>query len=380
MSDVVNKKSRNNNQTTSGIFNNDSFTTTTTNSNKTANAKCINVIRKSNKKSRNNNFSFNSYMNMSIRLTKLITVNTNNKLNIKDKRLYKRIKQISFEDKEGNYAKYIKTYNSKSNEKIIKGIHNYSKHIFNGNSNSDSFFIFKNFLQSHNNYFIGLCNCNGDNGVLISNHIRENLPYDLNHAMSNKTLSPKEIRKYIMQSYAKENLLLLRNKKINSNLSGCCLLGLIYFPSKIVISQLSDSKAIIARYSNEWSWESLVEQHNIHNKGEIERIKKNYDVTNYKGNITRAFCNYELSFKGLSSIPEIKEYHFTKEDKFIVIGSRGMWRYVNEEEVVNIVKKFYVMNDIVTACEEVYKYTKNKWVVNKGNMTEDFTVIILFFE
>ena len=57
-----------------------------------------------------------------------------------------------------------------------------------------------------------------------------------------------------------------------------------------------------------------------------------------------------------------------------------MWRYVNEEEVVNIVKKFYVMNDIVTACEEVYKYTKNKWVVNKGNMTEDFTVIILFFE
>ena len=121
MSDVVNKKSRNNNQTTSGIFNNDSFTTTTTNSNKTANAKCINVIRKSNKKSRNNNFSFNSYMNMSIRLTKLITVNTNNKLNIKDKRLYKRIKQISFEDKEGNYAKYIKTYNSKSNEKIIKG-------------------------------------------------------------------------------------------------------------------------------------------------------------------------------------------------------------------------------------------------------------------
>ena len=88
MSDVVNKKSRNNNQTTSGIFNNDSFTTTTTNSNKTANAKCINVIRKSNKKSRNNNFSFNSYMNMSIRLTKLITVNTNNKLTIKDKRLY----------------------------------------------------------------------------------------------------------------------------------------------------------------------------------------------------------------------------------------------------------------------------------------------------
>ena len=57
--------------------------------------------------------------------------------------------------------------------------------------------------------------------------------------------------------------------------------------------------------------------------------------------MTRSFGDEVGHEVGVIVDPEIYEYEFVKEDKFIVVGSDGLWEFISNEEVVNIVKKFY---------------------------------------
>lgn len=36
---------------------------------------------------------------------------------------------------------------------------------------------------------------------------------------------------------------------------------------------------------------------------------------------------------GVSSAPEVMEFHLKREDKFIVIASDGVWEFLSNEEV-----------------------------------------------
>ena len=49
---------------------------------------------------------------------------------------------------------------------------------------------------------------------------------------------------------------------------------------------------------------------------------------------------------------------FKEEDKFIVLASDGLYEFIDSEEVVNIVKDFYLKDDIVSCCEFLYKEQK----------------------
>ncbi len=44
---------------------------------------------------------------------------------------------------------------------------------------------------------------------------------------------------------------------------------------------------------------------------------------------------------GVISDPEILEFNIGKDDKFIVIASDGVWEYLSNEDVINIVYPYY---------------------------------------
>ena len=66
--------------------------------------------------------------------------------------------------------------------------------------------------------------------------------------------------------------------------------------------------------------------------------------------------------KGIKFEQEVVKYEFDSKDKFIIIGSEGFWKYMNNDEVVDFIAKYY--NNGVTA-EEVSKLlvemAKDKW-------------------
>ena len=40
------------------------------------------------------------------------------------------------------------------------------------------------------------------------------------------------------------------------------------------------------------------------------------------------------------------EIEFNEEDKFIILASDGIWEFICNQEVVDVVKDFYLKNDI----------------------------------
>ena len=72
--------------------------------------------------------------------------------------------------------------------------------------------------------------------------------------------------------------------------------------------------------------------------------------------------------------PEILEHFFEKEDKFIVLGSDGIWEFISNEEVVEIVKEYYLQNNIEGAIEHIYNEASKRWLMEE-EVIDDIIVI-----
>ena len=71
---------------------------------------------------------------------------------------------------------------------------------------------------------------------------------------------------------------------------------------------------------------------------------------------------------GVISVPGLKfdyldiiEYKLTTKDKFIIIGSDGIWDFISNELAVKIVSKYYESNDSESATEELAKKARSLW-------------------
>ena len=291
--------------------------------------------------------------------------------------------------------------------KKIKSIHDISKTGISGEEkkvNQDRYFIFHNFMNNTENIYMGVCDGHGFYGHEISEYIKENLPMDLNHMLRNIKINNKEIlNEIICKTFEMENNSLSRNKQINSTLSGSTCVSVIYTPEKLIIANLGDSRCILGKFiNNEWKSESLSKDHKPNVLEEAERIKnaggrirpmKNQDgefvgplrVYLKEDDIpglamTRSFGDLYATTAGTICIPEITEHVFCKEDKFIILGSDGLFEFISNEDIVNIVKKYYNNNDIVGCCEFLYKESYRKWIVEEEDCVDDITIIIVFFE
>lgn len=49
--------------------------------------------------------------------------------------------------------------------------------------------------------------------------------------------------------------------------------------------------------------------------------------------MSRSFGDEVAASVGVSAEPEIKEWNFTQEDKFLILASDGVWEFIDSEEV-----------------------------------------------
>ena len=305
---------------------------------------------------------------------------------------------------------YIKKDNNniKNNKKKIKCIHDLSKTGLSGDEkkvNQDTYFIFKNFGNGFDNIYMGVCDGHGYYGHEVSGYIKENLPMDLNHIIKSRKLNllTDDLTEAITYAFITENNSLLRNKMIDSNLSGSTCISVIYTPLKLIIANLGDSRCILGKLINkQWKHENLSRDHKPTIKEEADRIiKKGGRIRQMKDDdgsfigplrvymkdkdmpglaMTRSFGDYFASTAGTICEPEVTEHYFKEEDKFIIIASDGLFEFIESEEIVNIVKDYYLKNDIVGCCEYLYKESCRRWIQEEEDTIDDITIIIVFFE
>ena len=86
-----------------------------------------------------------------------------------------------------------------------------------------------------------------------------------------------------------------------------------------------------------------------------------------------------MSKVGIVCEPEINEFYLSKEDKFIIIGTDGLWEYISSQEGIDIVKEFYIKKDIKGAGNYLYKEASKRWLIQQ-DIIDDITIILIFLD
>ena len=304
-----------------------------------------------------------------------------------------------------------KEYSFIKEEKTIKNIYSLCKRGYSGPGvkklNQDNYFIYKKFLQNDNFIYMGICDGHGIFGQNVSDFLVENLPNNLNQKfLSQNIYSLKSENIYDLstifeQTFIETNKQLNENERIDCSLSGSTCVSLIYTPERLICINVGDSRCILGKFvESEWLPMNLSRDHKPGDPDEKLRIEKRGGVVEafkdvvggyigpervwVKGEdspglaMSRSFGDEVAHKVGVIVNPEIFDYHLLSEDKFVVIASDGIWEFMSSDEVVNVVKDFYLKDDIEGAVNFLYKEASNRWIT-KEDIIDDITIIVVFF-
>ena len=275
-------------------------------------------------------------------------------------------------------------------------------------TNQDNFFIYNNFNNNPNYIYMGICDGHGMFGQGVSTYLVNNLPQNLNSILLNKNiknLSTEDISlltENVLSAFISTNEQLTQDDRIDSSFSGSTCVSLLYSPSRLICINVGDSRCILGKCVGEkWKAVNLSRDHKPDLPTEKERIEKNGGrVEPYKDNdgnyvgpdrvwvqgsdlpglaMSRSFGDEVAHLVGVITIPEITEYYFCKEDKFIILGSDGLWEFINSEECVQIVKDFYLDKNIEGALTFLYKEASKRWILEE-EIIDDITILIVFLK
>ena len=205
----------------------------------------------------------------------------------------------------------------------------------------------------------------------------------------------------IYNSYQKldENLHLKYSSSNICHLSGSTASIIFLFNSrncnKIITSNLGDSKIILISESNKIKELNVI--HTLDNQEEKNRVISHGAVIKrlntgplrlwfknkkYPGlSITRSFGDFESDSLGVLSVPDVKEYDLDNEQiKILIFCSDGIWRFLNNDKILNIVLPYYEQNDIKGATNKIRETAYNLWNIINPRGISDITVFILFFK
>ena len=298
--------------------------------------------------------------------------------------------------------------------KKIKEILPYTHVGFDGEepkeNNQDNYFVYKNFMNKKNYIYMSVCDGHGVEGHFVSDFIKEILPYDMSenlqafNILTENELEKEKIYDIIKQTFIEANEKLVNNEEINSLFSGSTCVSVIYTPEKLIIPNIGDSRAVLGRLinkeTNEYKAIELSRDHKPTEKDEEKRILENdgriqpfIEDGEFVGPqrvwikeeevpglaMTRSFGDRVAATVGVVSIPEIKEYIFNSNDKFMIIASDGVWEFISSQECIDIIKEFYDRNDLKGCCEFLYQESSKRWL-KEEEVIDDTTMIIVFFD
>ena len=395
----------------------------------------FNKMNISNNKSNNNNIEYNNIMPIyhsqnikreninelqqekninnenNIRSQKI----NNNELNKEKKKNKQRSQSTGITDPLQKENKIIKEKREDNKcQKKIKEILPYTHVGFDGEepkeNNQDNYFIYKNFMNKKKYIYMSVCDGHGVEGHFVSDFIKEILPYDMSenlkffNILTDNEKEKEKIYDVIKETFINANEKLVSNEEINSLFSGSTCVSVIYTPEKLIVPNIGDSRAVLGRLinkeTNEYKAIELSRDHKPTEKDEEKRILENdgriqpfIEDGEFVGPqrvwikedevpglaMTRSFGDRMAATVGVISEPEIKEYIFNPNDKFMIIASDGIWEFISSQECINIIKEFYNNNDIKGCCEFLYQESSKRWL-KEEEVIDDTTMIIVFFE
>lgn len=262
--------------------------------------------------------------------------------------------------------------------------------------NQDSIFQFSNFAGIPNCYLFGVCDGHGHFGKEISTFIKDRLP-QLLASDSNLIADPKQAIRSSVEILQREILL----HKYDTSFSGSTLNMIMILNSNIFCANVGDSRTVIGRKDlQKWTAVALSKDHKPDIPEERERIlasggrveayideetqepygplrvwMRNLDYPGIA--MSRSLGDSVAASIGVSSVPEITENVIGSKDKFIVMGSDGLFEFISNEDIVKIASIHWKKHDTENACFALAKVADERWRKEEDTI-DDITCICIY--
>ena len=174
----------------------------------------------------------------------------------------------------------------------------------------------------------------------------------------------------------------------------------------LICANVGDSRSILCSCNekNEWKASQLTKDHKPMEQDEYRRIissggtvsrminieKNNEEVGPYrvwgktqdKGPglaMSRSIGDGKAKKLGVLGEPDVYEYILNENDKFVVCATDGIWEYLSNEDVMNIVKEVYLNGEKAeNACDLLVKNATSIWKKENNTTIDDISCAILF--
>ena len=255
--------------------------------------------------------------------------------------------------------------------------------------NQDSFLVLQNEYNLKDFNIFSVMDGHGVNGHLVSRFVTK---YFTSFFKNNKKMnSSNEDENAICYRLKKNEYDILKrafrhaerdigkNSDIDANFSGTTC---------VMVFQVKGNKAIPLSFDQKP--DDPEESKRIkENGGEISQYEEDGEKSGpfrvwKKGEVypgiamSRSIGDLIASTLGVIPEPKFLEEKIDKDTKFIVVASDGVWEFLDNNAVRDIVMPYYEKNDPNGACKELIKKSTEWW--NKEDIVvDDITVVVVFF-
>ena len=273
--------------------------------------------------------------------------------------------------------------------------------------NQDSFLVLQSEYNLKDFNIFCVMDGHGTNGHLVSRYLMKyiNLFFKNNKKMNASNQNEDSIYHRLKKSdyhilrrlfrHAERDL--HKKSKIDANFSGTTCVMVAQIGDRFICANIGDSRAIMIKTGNEIVPLSIDQKPDdpeeskriVQNGGEISQYEENGEKSGpyriwKKGEVypgiamSRSVGDFIATSLGV--VPEAKfiEEKIDQDCKFIVVASDGIWEFLDNKRVGEIVMPYYKNDDPDGACKALIKEATEWW--NKEDIVvDDITVVVVFF-
>ena len=277
--------------------------------------------------------------------------------------------------------------------------------------NQDSFLVLQNQYNFKDFNIFSVMDGHGVNGHLVSRFVTKYFTsFFKNNKKMNQYINDEDTICYrlkkneygiLKRAFRHAERDIGKNSDIDANFSGTTCVMVFQIGEKLICANVGDSRAIIVKGTNDNDLNikplSIDQKPDdpeeskriVENGGEISQYEEDGEKSGpfrvwKKGEVypgiamSRSIGDLIASTLGVIPEPKFIEDKVDKDTKFIVVASDGVWEFLDNEAVTDIVMPFYKKNDPDGACKALIKESTEWW--NKEDIVvDDITVVCVFF-
>mmetsp|Transcript_17789 Transcript_17789/g.45577 ORF Transcript_17789/g.45577 Transcript_17789/m.45577 type:complete len:1043 (-) Transcript_17789:686-3814(-) len=279
-------------------------------------------------------------------------------------------------------------------------------------ANQDAFKVIETFDGKPEQLFLGVFDGHGVDGDSCSYFVRDNIEAELKKQMK---IYPDDFEKAYKEAFVGVNLR-MHDQDFDDSMSGTTAIGAFFVNTSFTIANIGDSRAIVGEKKGKRviAYSLSIDQ-TPYRADERERVKaagavvmscdqlegivpyhENWGVNlgeeldnggdpprvwapgkSFPGcAFTRSIGDSVAESIGVTAEPELLRKELTEEDQFVCLASDGVWEFLTNQSVCDMIMKF---TDPLDACRSVVAESYRLWLQYEVR-TDDITMILAFVD